>query len=73
MDKYMDDREIWVGNYILKNFGYDALIIFAQTHGQEETAFQEWFAQIEPCAGIEAQCSIFCLKFLECPYEEEAQ
>ena len=72
-DKYMDDREIWVGNYILKNFGYDALIIFAQTHGQEETAFQKWFEQIEPCDGQEAQCSMFCLKFLECPYRNEVE
>ena len=72
-DKYIDDREIWVGNYILKNFGYDALIIFAQAHDKAETAFHEWFAQIEPCAGIERQCDMFCHKFLNCPYKGEAQ
>lgn len=72
-DKYMEDREIWVGNYILKNFGYDALIIFAQTHSFKETAFQKWFTQIEPCAGIEGQCNIFCHKFLSCPYRKEVE
>lgn len=72
-DKYMEDREIWVGNYILKNFGYDALIIFAQAHNNPKTAFQKWFTQIEPCTGIEGQCNIFCHKFLNCLYKGAVQ
>ena len=71
-DKYIKDRDIWVGKYILKNFGYNTLSIFAQTQGQEETAFHNWFTQIEPCEGNEQQCNMFCLKFTECPYRGDS-
>ena len=78
-DQYMCDREVWKGQYILDNYGYNALIFFAQTHSQEETAlkcdkaFWKWFEQVEPCDGQEEQCSMFCLKFLECSYRNEAE
>ena len=29
-DNYLIMRELWVGNYILENFGYNILSIFAQ-------------------------------------------
>jgi len=71
-NQYIQDREIWVGKYILKNFGYNALTFFAQAQTRKESAFQDWFAQIEPCEGNEQQCNMFCLKFTECPYRGEA-
>lgn len=76
-DQYMCDREIWEGEYILKNFGYDVLIKFAQTHSQGETApsydkaFHEWFAKVYPCEGAEKQCSFACPVFNNCPYRDQ--
>lgn len=74
-DQYMCDREIWEGKYILKNFGYDVLSIFAQAHSQEETAlkcdraFWDWFAHINSCEGANGQCAIFCEHIGNCEKE----
>lgn len=71
-DQYMCNREIWKGVYIFKNFGYDALIKFAQLHSKDETAlscdvaFWRWFEQINPCDGAEGQCSFECINFNNC-------
>ena len=65
-DQYMIDRELWVGKYILKNFGYNELTIFAQAQCKEGSAFQEWFAHIRPCDGADEQCSFDCAHFSEC-------
>ena len=68
-DQYMCDREIWEGQYILENYGYDTLITFAQTHRQDETAppydraFHEWFKHVKPCEGADGQCHIACELF----------
>lgn len=40
-DEFIVKRDIWIGNYLLENFGYDDLIKFAQTQSQGETAFQK--------------------------------
>ena len=66
-DEYITMRELWVGRYLLKNFGYDALSIFAQAHSQER-ALQEWFAQIKPCEGAEGQCSMNCSNWAVCAF-----
>ena len=76
-DQYMCDREIWEGKYILKNFGYNTLIKFAQTHSKSKTAsksdkaFNDWFAKIYPCEGKERQCNFACPVFNNCPYHEQ--
>jgi len=61
--KFITEREIWKGQYILENYGYSALIKFAQTHLPEDTPFWEWFERIRPCDGPEGQCVIFCPYF----------
>lgn len=66
---FIAKREIWVGQYILKNYGYNSLINFAQTHSKDETAqsydreFWKWFESIKPCEGENGKCSIFCPDF----------
>ena len=76
-DAYMIKREMWEGEYILKKFGYNTLIKFAQTHSQGETAppydraFHEWFEKVYPCEGLEKQCNFACPVFNNCPYQEQ--
>lgn len=65
-DEFIVKRDIWVGNYLLKNFGYDDLTKFAQTQSQGETAFQKWFGQIRPCQGLNGTCNMFCPIFNNC-------
>lgn len=73
-DKYMADREIWVGKYLLKKYGYDTLSNFAQSHRQGESAqsydkaFYEWFRTVLPCDGSKGDCSIFCPHFDSCDF-----
>ena len=64
-DEYITMRELWVGRYLLENFGYNALSIFAQAQLQE-TALQEWFAQVKPCEGADGQCSLDCPSWAVC-------
>ena len=72
---FIAKREIWVGQYILKNYGYNSLINFAQTHSKGETAqsydrdFWKWFENIKPCEGKNGKCSIFCHDFNNCNKE----
>ena len=73
-DNYLVMRELWVGNYILENFGYNTLSIFAQQHIKSKTAqiydreFWKWFSTIRPCDGLHGQCSIFCQHFNNCNF-----
>lgn len=72
---FIAEREIWIGQYLLKNYGYDTLSYFAQTHSNGETAssydrkFWEWFERIFPCDSKEGQCHIFCPNFNNCDKE----
>lgn len=70
---YMRDRDIWTGNYLLKNYGYNDLTIFAQAHSRDNPAFQEWFSNIKPCEGIDGQCAFICPIFQTCPYKMQGQ
>lgn len=76
-DQYMCDREVWEGEYMLKNFGYDLLTKFAQTHSRGETAsqqdraFYEWYEQVHPCEGADKQCNFACPVFNNCPYRDQ--
>lgn len=76
-DEYMAEREKWVGNYLFKNFGYNALTNFAQTHSQEKTAssydraFYDWLKKLYPCEGADKQCNFACPVFNNCPYQEQ--
>ena len=68
INKFLSNKEIWVGNYLFKNFGYDDLIKFAQTHLTDKTAFQKWLGQQIPCEGITGQCDMLaCPVFNNCP------
>ncbi len=76
-DEYMCDREKWIGDYIFKNFGYNDLTIFAQSHSKRKSAlkcdkvFWQWFKTIYPCEGKEGQCTFSCPVFHNCPYYEQ--
>ena len=67
--QYMIDRDIWEGKYLLDNYGYNVLSIFAQDHSKE-SAFQEWFSTIRPCDGNKGSCSIYCEYFNNCNLKE---
>ncbi len=66
IDKFLVEREIWVGQYLLDKYGYDTLSYFAQTHSPTETAFFEWYRNVLPCEGKDGQCFIFCPNFHNC-------
>ena len=72
---FIAKREIWIGQYLLKNYGYDTLSYFAQAHSKGETApsydrkFWEWFERTLPCDGKDGQCRIFCPNFNDCDKE----
>lgn len=76
-DEYMAEREKWVGNYLFKNFGYNVLINFTQTHSQEKTAplydraFYDWLKKLYPCEGADKQCNFACPVFNNCPHQEQ--
>jgi len=62
-DEYMCDREIWEGQYILKEYGYETLLAFARNHGHNQEydlAFWDWFITVLPCEGYTGQCSFDC-------------
>lgn len=72
-DKYIYDRDVWQGKYILKNFGYNAFSKFAQTHPFSKDALpKEWEQDVYPCDGAEGQCSFVCPVFYNCPYQQLA-
>ena len=71
INKFLSNKEIWVGNYLLQNFGYDDLIKFAQTHLTDKTAFQKWLGQIYPCQGLNNDCNMFCPIFNSCSGRQE--
>ncbi len=66
-DEYIKDRELFVGQFLLKNYGYSELSNFAQSHPSEYSSkLQEWFQTVKPCEGKGGQCQIFCPIFQEC-------
>jgi hypothetical protein len=66
-DEYIKDRELFVGQFLLKNYGYNELSNFAQSHHYEFNGkLQEWFQTVKPCEGKDGQCQIFCPIFQEC-------
>ena len=72
-DQYIENREIWKANYIFKNFGYDALISFAQTHPFEKTALSRSVEQVYPCEGAYGQCNFACPVFHNCSYSKKVR
>ena len=68
-DEFIKDRELFVGQFLLKKYGYSELSNFAQGHPSEySTKLQEWFATVKPCEGKDGQCQIFCPHFGNCDY-----
>lgn len=68
-DEFIKDRELFVGQFLLKKYGYSELSNFAQGHPSEySTKLQEWFATVKPCEGKDGQCQIFCPHFDNCDY-----
>lgn len=68
-DKYMSEERVWEGKYILKNFGYNVLSIFAQANMGDEPYnqdFKAWYAMVRPCDGPQGQCNMYCNYFNEC-------
>lgn len=67
--KYMIDREIWEGKYILEEYDYALLEYFYKMHNTDEpydVAFRKWFETVKPCESQEGQCSLFCPQFNNC-------
>lgn len=66
-DEYLKDRELFVGQFLLKYYGYNELSNFAQSHPSEYSIkLQGWFQTVKPCEGKDGQCQIFCPIFQEC-------
>lgn len=66
-DEYLKDRDLFVGQFLLKNYGYNELSNFAQSHHYEfSSKLQEWFQTVTPCEGKNGQCLIFCPNFYNC-------
>ena len=66
-DEYLKDRELFVGQFLLNNYGYNELSNFAQSHPSESSSkLREWFQTVKPCEGKDSQCQIFCPIFYEC-------
>lgn len=66
-DEYIKDRELFVGQFLLKHYGYNELSNFAQSHPSESSIkLREWFQTVKPCEGRDGQCQIFCPIFQEC-------
>lgn len=64
-DKYITDREKWVGQYLFDNYGQRALDNFARIHSQNEE-FQAWYQNLRPCEGEGRQCAFSCPVFQTC-------
>ena len=72
--KYIAMREIWEGQYILEEYGYELLENFYKTHNTDaiwDVEFRKWFDTVKPCQGQESQCNIFCPQFTSCEYREK--
>lgn len=65
-DKFIQERELFKGQFILNEYGYNALTFFAQVHHAYDTQFQEWYHSVKPCEGFGGQCNLFCPIFCEC-------
>ncbi len=66
-DEYIKDRELFVGQFLLKHYGYNELSNFAQSHPSEYSIkLRQWFQTVKPCEGKDGQCQIFCPIFQEC-------
>ena len=67
-------REIWEGQYILEEYGYELLENFYKMHNTDaiyDVEFRKWFDTVKPCQGQDGQCNIFCPQFNNCEYREE--
>lgn len=74
--EYMTMREIWEGQYILEEYGYELLENFYKIHNTDaiwDVKFRKWFDTIEPCRGQERQCNIFCPQFNSCGSEGDTK
>lgn len=66
-DEYLKDRDLFVGQFILENYGYNELTKFVQNHHYESSSkLQEWFQTVRPCEGKYGQCRMFCPIFSDC-------
>lgn len=66
-DEYIEDRELFVGQFVLNYYGYNELSSFVQSHPSEYSIkLREWFQTVKPCEGRDGQCQIFCPNFNHC-------
>lgn len=69
-DEYIEMRRLWEGKYILENFGYNTLSIFAEISSAGQSGppsdFALWFNSIHPCDGFNGKCNLFCDNFNNC-------
>ena len=65
-DKFIQERDLFTGQFILNKYGYNALTFFAQAHHSDDSIFQEWYRTIKPCEGAGHSCDLFCPIFTEC-------
>lgn len=66
-DEYIEDRELFVGQFVLNYYGYNELFSFVQSHPSEYSIkLREWFQTVKPCEGRDNQCQIFCPNFNNC-------
>lgn len=76
-DEYMCDRDVWEGQYIFDNYGYEQVKKYVNLHTQYtenepySIAVRQWFNNLRPCISAEGQCSFACPVFNTCPYQEQ--
>ena len=65
-NEYISERELFTGQFLLNNYGYNDLINFAQAQDPYHRKLIEWLNTIGPCEGKDGQCSFFCPIFNQC-------
>ena len=76
-DEYMCERDVWEGQYIFDNYGYEQVKKYVDLHTRYtenepySIAVRQWFNNLRPCEGKNGQCSFVCPVFQTCPYKEQ--
>ena len=76
-DEYMCERDVWQGQYIFDNYGYEQAkkYVDLNTRYTENKPYSiatlQWFNNLRPCDGKERQCSFICPSFYNCKYNYE--
>lgn len=71
-DSYMCERNVWQGQYIFDNYGYEQAEKYVNLNTKYtenepySIAVRQWFNNLRPCDSIEGQCNFICPYFENC-------